>query len=280
MYDADYTRKFYNAYGLTEWERLETRPYGRLQAIIHTDFITRYIKPGDKVLDAGAGPGRFSIAAAKAGAKVTVLDISDTQLDIAQQKTSEAGVKTEGLIRADISDLSMFKDGQFDVVVCFGGALSYVCENRHKAVNELIRVTRPGGTLLVSAMSRFGPVLGEAPSLDIANLKNPEGTPDLPGIWPVLENGDLVFYSKRIAMKHAPMHLYTAKELAGLFKGCRILETAASNAVIHEFSSANEKLAEDPAVWATVVEMEKRLNHQPGLVDTGSHIILAARKKG
>jgi 2-polyprenyl-3-methyl-5-hydroxy-6-metoxy-1,4-benzoquinol methylase len=75
MYDAKYTRDFYNAYGALEWARLEATPYGRLQAIIHENFINRYIKKNDRVLDAGSGPGRFSITAARAGATVTVLDI-------------------------------------------------------------------------------------------------------------------------------------------------------------------------------------------------------------
>ena len=43
-YDADYTKRFYNAYGRHEWDRLEVTAYGRLQAIIHTDFIERYVR--------------------------------------------------------------------------------------------------------------------------------------------------------------------------------------------------------------------------------------------
>jgi hypothetical protein len=74
------------------------------------------------------------------------------------------------------------------------------------------------------------------------------------------------------------MYLFTTRELAALFGNCTILETAASNAAIREFAPVNERLAADPAVWATVVEIEKRINHQPGLADIGSHIIVAARK--
>ena len=281
MYNAEYTRKFYNAYAGAEWQRLEATPYGRLQHIIHEDILKKYLEPGNRVLDAGAGPGRFSIVAAKAGAKVTVLDISDKQLEIARQKIDESGQlnNIEQFIRGDICDLSVFKDEQFDIVVCFGGALSYVCEKRQKAADELVRVTKPGRIILVSAVSRLGPAIGEAQIPDVPNLKNPDGNADLPGIWPVLENGILHNIPSRAAgMLHSPMYLYTAKELVGIFKGHRILETAASNAAIREFAAVNAQLAADPAVWATVVEMEKRINHEPGLVDIGSHIILAVRK--
>src|SRR5512136_1960523 len=107
MYDAEYTQKFYNGYEY-EWSRLEATPYGRLQAIIHEEFLLRYIKPGDHVLDAGSGPGRFSIIAARAGADVTLLDISDKQLEIARQKIAEAGFsnKTASFQQGDICDLS------------------------------------------------------------------------------------------------------------------------------------------------------------------------------
>jgi SAM-dependent methyltransferase len=281
LYNAEYTRSFYNAYGALEWDRLETRAYGRLQAIIHEDFVRRYIKPRDRVLDAGAGPGRFSIVAAGLGAKVTVLDISDKQLELAKEKITEARLtkQIDKFIRADICDLSVFPDGAFDVVICFGGALSYVCERRHQAADELIRVAKPGGIIMVSVMGLLGPVAGEAQIPDIPNLQNPDGSAELPGIWPVLETGNLSgVLSRRLGMIHAPMHLYSAEELKALFKGCRVKEMAASNAVLREFSPVNEQLAQNPAAWATVVELEKKLNHMPGLIDTGSHTILTAVK--
>ena len=283
MYDAEYTRKFYNAYGDREWQRLEATPYGRLQAIIHEDMLKRYVRPGDKLLDAGSGPGRFSIAAAKAGANITMLDISDEQLEIARGKISAAGLNDsiENFIRADICNLSMFSEDEYDVVVCFGGALSYVCENRQKAAKELIRVARPGGAILVSAMSKHGPIINVVQMNDITTLKDPDKpTHNGPSLWSVVQTGDLGGFPSRAAgMPHAAMHLYTARELAGLFSKCMILEITGSNVTMREYSPTNNELAANPEVWKTVVEMERRLNHEPGLIDTGSHIIIAAAKE-
>ena len=42
MYDPRYTRAFYDAYSVAEWSRLEATAYGRLQAIIHTDFMAKH----------------------------------------------------------------------------------------------------------------------------------------------------------------------------------------------------------------------------------------------
>jgi ubiquinone/menaquinone biosynthesis C-methylase UbiE len=281
MYDPEYTKKFYNAYGDFEWARLEATPFGRLQAIIHEGFILRYLKSGYRVLDAGCGPGRFSITLARAGAKVTALDISSKQLEIAKQKIAEAGLtdKIEKFIEADICDLSIFKDNRFDMVICYGGALSYVCEKRRKAATELTRVAKRGGVILVSVMSRLGTVQGVARLPYLPSLENPDKSErGFPGLWEVVEKGEFPGFPSRAGLMHAPMHLYTAEELKSLFKGCKVLEVAGSNVTIPEAPHSGEQIAANPKAWATLFELEKKINHAPGLVDTGSHIIMAVKK--
>ncbi|NIM09068.1 MAG: methyltransferase domain-containing protein, partial [Planctomycetales bacterium] len=55
---------------------------------------------------------------------------------------------TDGFMVGDICDLSCFSDHTFDTTVAFGGALNYLFEKAPLAVRELVRVTKPGGTLL------------------------------------------------------------------------------------------------------------------------------------
>ena len=277
MYDPDYTRKFYDAYGSHEWDRLDVTAYGILQAIIHADFIGRYIRQGERVLDAGCGPGRFTTTVAKLGAAVTALDLSERQLELAEEKIGEAGLAeaVDAFVPGDITDLSSFPDGQFDAVVCYGGALSYVCGQRHRAASELVRVVRPGGILLTSVMSRYGAManLVRGPVMDV--LRDPEGE----HVWRVAEDGDLLgFASTQVDMRHPPMHLFTSDELRRLLPGCRVLELAGSNVTTFEGSKTIDEVLGDQQAWATAVELERALNSRPGLVDNGSHIILAAQR--
>ncbi len=276
-YDADKTRIFYDAYGSIEWDRLEATAYGRLKAIIHTDFMERHLATGDRVLDAGCGPGRFSITAARLGARVTVLDLSESQLQIAREKIGQAGLieNVEDFVHGDITDLSVFPDGRFDVVICYGGALSYVCERRHEAAAELARVVRPGGMILISVMCRYGASLNlvRRPSMPI--LKDAVGW----NVWGVIEDGDLDgFPSAQVGMLHPPMHMFTSEELRDFLPGCDVLEIAGSNVTAYEGSAAIEEVFEDPQAWETAVRLERELSGRPGLVDTGSHIIMAARR--
>ena len=277
-FDSRYTARFYDVYGDLEWERLEATPYGRLQAMIHADFIKKYVRLGDKVLDAGCGPGRFTAAAARLGATVTALDISERQLELAEERVGEAGMakRIDAFVRADVSDLSMFPDDHFDVVICYGGALSYVCDQRHKAATELVRVVRPGGVLLISVMSRLGTICNLVRRATMTVLRDPEEW----HVSQVAETGDNPgFPSAAINMQHPPMHMYTSGELRGLLPGCNVLELAGSNVTTFEGSAVLSEVSADPMAWETAVSLERRMNTEPGLVDTGSHILLLARRE-
>lgn len=276
-YRATETASFYDAYSDQEWDRLETTAYGRLQAIVHTDFIRAHIHPESRVLDAGSGPGRFSVELARLGTRVTVLDTSRVQLDLARGYLEDAGLsdRVEDFVCADILDLSRFADASFDATVCYGGALSYVRDRRFEAVRELIRVTKPGGYLLASVMSRYGASanLIRRPVLEF--LKEPWE----PLTWQVIETGDLsgVPSTKVVGQTHPAMHLYSSAELIDLFAGCEIVSLAGSNVTAAEGTTAVDEVATDDEAWATAVEMERRLCTEPGLVDNGSHLILVAR---
>ena len=193
---------------------------------------------GDRVLDAGAGPGRFSAAMANRGAVVTVLDISDGQLDLARETVARAGAdhNVADYIRGDICDLAMFTDGAFDAVVCFGGALSYACDRRQAAADELVRVVRPGGVILVSVMCLTGAVLNNCVRVpEMPLLSRPDEIIGGVALRPPMETGYLGRQtSGPIGLEHPAMFLFTDRTLRPLFPSSEVLETAASNVTIEE----------------------------------------------
>jgi len=271
------TARFYDAYGEFEWLRLQAKAYGRLQAIIHGDFLRKHVAPGHWVLDAGCGPGRFTIELVALGARPVALDTSPLQLEAAAERCRTAGVRhrVEGFVEGDIVDLSAFGDESFDAVVCFGGPLSYVCDKRHQAAAELVRVTRPGGVLLVSVMSRFGATCNVVRRATLEVLRDPVAG----RLWSVLDRGELSGFPSRVpGQMHPPMYLYSSGELAALFDSCNVLALAGSNVAAVEGDPAFEEVAADADAWAAAVEVERRLCQQPGLVDTGSHLIAVVQR--
>ena len=74
------------------------------------------------------------------------------------------------------------------------------------------------------------------------------------------------------------MQLYSSGELASLFESCAVLTLAGSNVSAVKGDPAFEQVAADADAWATAVEVERRLCRQPGLLDTGSHLIAVVQR--
>ena len=61
-------RRWYDALGEREWERLERTVRGRLSLEVHRRFLRRFVRHGCRVLEVGAGPGRFTLELRSSGA--------------------------------------------------------------------------------------------------------------------------------------------------------------------------------------------------------------------
>ena len=108
--------------------------------------------PDVELLDVATGAGNVSIPAAIAGAKVTGLDLTPKLLEVARARAAEAGVELT-LVEGDAEQLP-FADGSFDrVTSCFGVMFA----PRHEvAAAELVRVARPGASIVVAAWTPQG----------------------------------------------------------------------------------------------------------------------------
>lgn len=156
-FDAEHTASYYNAYAERESARWETGPRARMGYEIICHHLRQRVKTHDRVLDAGCGPGTFTRVLLEMGAKVTCLDISSVQLEACREFAPGA----DGYELGTVTDLSRFPSGSFDVTLALGGPLSYCFERAGQAMSELVRVTRPGGTvgLLSHEPIRFPPPL-------------------------------------------------------------------------------------------------------------------------
>jgi len=89
-YDPGTIARFFDDYGEREWERFDASPMDRVNLEVHLRLLREFIRPGDRVLDAGAGPGRFTLELARLGATVVAGDISARQLELHAERTAEA----------------------------------------------------------------------------------------------------------------------------------------------------------------------------------------------
>jgi SAM-dependent methyltransferase len=119
------------------------------------EFLTRLaVAPGTRMLDVACGAGQIALPAARAGARVTGIDIASNLIDQAQ-----ARARAEGLdVRFDEGDAEMlpYADDSFDLVVSLIGAMFAPVPERVAA--ELVRVCRPGGRIVMANWTPEGHV--------------------------------------------------------------------------------------------------------------------------
>jgi len=101
------------------------------------------IRPGQRVLDVGAGSGNAAIPAAAAGAQVVASDLAPVLLEVGRQHADADGVTLEWQ-EADAENLP-YGDGEFDVVMSCVGVM--FAPHHQASADELVRVCRPGGSI-------------------------------------------------------------------------------------------------------------------------------------
>lgn len=145
-------RSFYD--DIDEDSRLNRSRHGQLEYVTTMDYIHRYAKQGAKVLEIGAGTGRYSITLAKEGYKVTAVELVDSNLDVLRKNSS--GIENIVSYQGDALNLGRLEDEQFDVTLLFGPMYHlYDTEDVHKAIDEAVRVTKKDGIILVAFLSVY-----------------------------------------------------------------------------------------------------------------------------
>lgn len=266
-FDPKRAAAYYDELGEREWTRFEDGRTPGVSVDVHAHYLRRFVPAGARVLDVGAGPGRFTIELARIGAEIVVGDLSPRQLDLNREKLTEAGLEDRVVERvvADVCDLSRFPDGGFDATVCYGGPLSYVLDRAPEAVAELCRVTRAGGHVLVSVMSLVGAILSEHEAV--------LGVMERDGPGPLEEIVRTGFLPDVPDYGHLPMKLFRWRELERLLTPHGEIVAASAAGLLHALSPA------EPELRQALARVELDLAAEPGALDCGPHIVAVLERK-
>lgn len=276
LYDAEHIARYYDAYGDLEWDRLEVTLTGRATHATHTAALERHLPQAARVLEIGAGPGRFTLELARLGASVVVADISPVQLEAHRNRLSTTTAETAVLDRriADVSDLSAFSGDEFDAVVAYGGPISYVFDRAGDALAEVQRVLKPGGVAFISVMSLLG--ASRIFRQGIAGLMREHGRELI--LDHVLDTGDL--HDERVADKGHRCRMYRSQQIVDLTvaAGMDVIDLSASNYLLSERDGLqlDEPLSEE--LLSGLLAREVQVCREPGVLDAGTHILVIARK--
>ena len=149
------------------------------------------IRSGQRVLDVACGTGVVAVTSARAGARVTGLDLTPELLAVARENAKTAGVDID-FHEGDVEKLP-FPDGTFDVVVSQYGHM--FAPRPDVAVGEMLRALKPGGTL---AFSTWPPdqFIGRMFALTARYMPPPP-----PGVSPPVQWGDMNIVRERLGAK-------------------------------------------------------------------------------
>ena len=137
-----------------EDDRLKRSRHGQLEYAVTMSYIHRYANSQSKVLEVGAGTGRYSIALAKEGMQVTAVELVESNLAILKENSRE--IDNIASYQGDATDLGRFGDDSFDVTLLLGPMYHlYEAEEVNSAIDEAIRVTKPSGVLLFAFISVY-----------------------------------------------------------------------------------------------------------------------------
>ncbi len=113
--------------------------------------------PGDaqplRLLDVACGTGDFSIAAARSipGCRVTGVDVTEEMLAVMAGKVASAGLSEQIVMQVGDGENLPFADDSFDRVSIAFGIRNF--EHRDRGLQEMLRVLRPGGRLVILELS-------------------------------------------------------------------------------------------------------------------------------
>lgn len=265
---------YYDDAGEREWNRLDGDLYHRLEWEETWHVLDAHLPPEGRVLDVGGGAGRYAVELAERGYDVTLVDPSETQVELAAEKAGDRDVADRVTAQVgDVRDLPVGTDA-VAATLCLGGPLSHVldADERATAAEELARVTAPDGPVVVSVMGRL------AALQTIARVAGREEVDvDETVLLPELaRTGD---YDRELLAEHhlpptaPPMHLFRADELERLLAeaGLAVEAVTGLESVVSQRRAHFDALDDDQraALRATVAA----LRGDRGVADLSGHLL-------
>lgn len=136
---------YYNKF--KEDKRLDTK-HGQVEFLTAIKYIKKYLKKGDKILDVGAGTGKYSIYFYNQGYDVTSVELVKQNINTFKLNLNNNDIP---IYQGNAINLSMFKDYTFDIVLLFGPMYHLISfEEKVRALNEAKRVVKKDGLIFIS----------------------------------------------------------------------------------------------------------------------------------
>lgn len=138
-----------------EEDRLTTNNARKIEYITTVHALDELLGANLEILDCAAGTGIYAFYLADKGHHVTATDITPRHIEIINDTLQKKNYQMNTAV-ADATDMSMFADESFDVVLNMGPFYHLLTEEqRNKCMSESLRVLKKGGLLFTAYIPRF-----------------------------------------------------------------------------------------------------------------------------
>ena len=258
---------YYDQNAEAEWSRADRH---RTEFAVALRVIRRHLPPPPaSVLDIGSGPGRYAIALAHQGYRMTLCDLSPACLALAQKKARSAGVALDDVICANAVDLSMIRSARFDGALLMGPLYHLLTEEaRRSAIKEARRVLKPHGVLFATFITRFAVFRDAAKNDPESVIKDPGETEHL--LATGVNSREGAFTDAHFAH---PDEIAPAMESAGM----RTLGLIGLEGVV---AGHEERVSElSGLAWEYWVDLNYRMGQEPSLRGAADHLMYVGRPR-
>ena len=255
--EAEQVNRIYDLF--QEENRLTHSRAARVEFLTTVEYIEKYLRPGARILDLGAGTGAYSLYFAQKGYEIDAVELADNNVRIFQEKlTPELPVR---LVQGNALDLSRYPSGSFDVVLCFGPLYHlHDPKDRDRCIREALRVCKPEGVLFFAFINH-----------DAVFLSELSWRPDY------FDTGD--YDHETLRLEDFPFVFHTVPECREMLKknGVHILHEVASDGV--------SELMEDRINAMTETGYRQYLRYhfytceKPEMLGRSNHLLFVGRRK-
>ena len=148
--DTDLVQEVYRRYD--ENSRLNGSQAARVEFLTTVKYIEKYLKPGARILDIGAGAGEYSLYFSRKGYQVSALELADANIAAFRSKLTEED--RIDLVQGNALDLSQYESNAFDIVLLLGPLYHLHKEaDKLRCIREAKRVCKPNGKIFFAFIS-------------------------------------------------------------------------------------------------------------------------------
>ncbi len=270
-------RRYYDATIAHEAQRLEENAYRRLERDMTLRTIVRHVPDGARILDVGGGPGTYLEPLARRGFDPWLCDLSDANVAVARERATALGLSdVERRVRqSDATNLMHYARASFDAALALGPFYHLLNETaRRRALSEIVRVVKPGGTIVLAVLPRLHPLrylLREATA---------EAFRVLDGIdWDaLLVTGRFEHHEEFFT----DAYLTDLAEFRAMLRRaqCRVIDTLSAESFcafmdvpLCEWATSEEK-------YAKLLDLVDKTARYPEQIASAEHVLVVARKPG